>query len=143
MPELDTSEIKHAGFVSEVVDGRVKVSLFRPEACGSCHMKDYCGGDQDERQEFEVAADGYSVGEEVLLHMSTSTGLRAVLLAYIVPFLLLVIVLIASLQLGLSESIAGIVSLLTTATYYMLLKLFATDIKDQFSIQIQKLQGHE
>ncbi|MEM8894707.1 MAG: SoxR reducing system RseC family protein [Bacteroidota bacterium] len=143
MPNLQTVDISHAGFVSEVSQGRVKVSLFRPEACGSCHMKDYCAGDQEERQEFEVNADGYQVGDEVQLHMSTTTGLRAVMVAYILPFVILVSSLIIGLQSGLSENMAGLVSLLLTGLYYLLLRLFSTEIKGHFSIQIQKLQSHE
>ncbi|MEQ8714604.1 MAG: SoxR reducing system RseC family protein [Cyclobacteriaceae bacterium] len=143
MPDQLSSDIIHSGFVSEVKPGQVKVSLFRPEACGGCQMKDYCGGDQDERQDFEVVASGYQVGDEVQLQMSATTGLRAVLLAYLVPFAVLLIVLILGLQLGLSETQAGLMSLLTTAAYYGLLKLKSDLIKDHFSIQIQKLHGHE
>ncbi len=143
MPDQLSNDIIHSGFVSEVKPGHVKVSLFRSEACGGCQMKDYCGGDQDERQDFEVTASGYQVGDEVQLQMSTTTGLKAVVLAYLVPFGVLLVTLILGLQLGLSETQAGLISLLVTAAYYGLLKLKSDLIKDHFSIQIQKLHGHE
>jgi sigma-E factor negative regulatory protein RseC len=139
----NTSDITHSGFVSEVADGRVKVSLFRPEACGGCQMKDYCGGDNDERQEFEVTANGYKVGDEVELNMSTATGLRAVLVAYLLPFAVLLVSLVVSLQVGLTEAQAALVSLSITGFYYVILKMMAGSIKDHFSINIQRLQGHE
>ncbi|MEQ9301807.1 MAG: SoxR reducing system RseC family protein [Cyclobacteriaceae bacterium] len=143
MAQYNVSDIIHSGFVSEVANGRVKVSLFRPEACGGCQMKDYCGGDNDERQEFEVAANGYQVGDEVQLLMSTSTGLRAVLVAYLVPFAVLLLSLIAGLEMGLTEAEAALVSLSTTGLYYILLKMMSGSIKNHFSINIQKLQTHE
>lgn len=138
-----TSNITHSGFVSQVADGHVKVSLFRPEACGGCQMKDYCGGDNDERQEFELVANGYQVGDEVQLLMSTSTGLRAVLVAYLVPFAVLLLSLIIGLEMGLTEAEAALVSLSTTGLYYILLKMISKSIKGHFSISIQKLQTHE
>jgi sigma-E factor negative regulatory protein RseC len=139
MSEQVGSNITQSGFVSEVVDGRIKVSLFRPGACGSCQMKGYCGGENDERQEFEVAASGYKVGDEVQLDMSTTTGLRAVLVAYLLPFAVLLISLIIGLQLGLSETHAGLISLLITGVYYWLLNLMSERIKNHFSIKIQRL----
>lgn len=143
MSDQLTSEIRHSGFVSEVMADGVKVSLFRPEACGSCQMKSYCGGDQDERQEFEVTAKGYQVGDEVQLNMTTTTGLKAVLLAYVMPFAMLLLSLIIGLQLGLSEAHAGLISLAVTAAYFGFLKFNTDVIKGHFSIQIHKLQAHE
>lgn len=143
MAQDTTSNIIHSGFVSQVTEGHVKVSLFRKEACGGCQMKDYCGGDNDERQEFEVAASGYQVGDEVQLLMSTSMGFRAVVMAYLMPFAVLLLSLIINLQLGLSEAEAALVSLSTTALYYVILKVMSGSIKNHFSINIQKLQAHE
>lgn len=143
MPDQMTSQITHSGFISKVADGRVKVSLFRPEACGSCQMKGYCGGDNDQREDFELSASGYELGDEVQLMMSTDTGLRAVVVAYIVPFFVLMISLITSLQLGLNEGIAALLSLLFTGLYFVTLKVMSGDLKQHFSIKIQKLQSHE
>ena len=143
MSDQMTTAISHHGFVSEVVDGRVRVSLFRPEACGSCQMKGYCGGADEHREHFEITASGYEVGDEVQLTMSATTGLRAVVFAYLMPFGILLLVLLAGLQLGLGEGASAVLSLVATGTYYIILKMVSGSIRHYFSIDIRKRQSHE
>lgn len=138
-----TSEITHRGFVSAVADGSVKVSLFRPAACGSCLMKGHCGAEHEHREHFEIEAQGYALGDEVQLTMSTGTGLGAVLVAYIIPFIVLMLALITSLQLALSEGMSAVISLLAVGLYYVILKMASATIRHHFSIHIKKLQPHE
>jgi sigma-E factor negative regulatory protein RseC len=60
-------------------------------------------------------------------------------LAYILPFFVILIALIICTIIGLSEALAGIISILTLIPYFTLLYLFKNKLKKEFSFSIKKI----
>ena len=92
--------ITHKGTVVQSGRGTVDV-LMRPEsACGACHARKVCGMEEGEERILNVItinAHTYREGEEVNVSISEGMGIKAALIAYAYPFLLVFVLLICLL----------------------------------------------
>lgn len=114
------------GYVTRVEPGSLHIAVERGEACESCRLKGSCLIDQTRMERMCVSMDstGYRSGDRVEVRVSTRRGLRAVLFAYFVPFILILTSLIVFLSLGHSELVSGLFSLLLLVPYYIILHIF-------------------
>jgi sigma-E factor negative regulatory protein RseC len=73
-------------------------------------------------KEFEIDAGNstLSAGEHVMIRINQSSGYAAILYLYMIPFLLMLLTLIGTLNLGYSEVYAGIAALLVLIPYFLL-----------------------
>ncbi|HPI44991.1 MAG TPA: SoxR reducing system RseC family protein, partial [Tenuifilaceae bacterium] len=78
------------------------------------------------------------VGETVKVLLKQSLGFKALFLAYILPFIV-VITALFSLSSFVSEGIAGILALLSLIPYYAILYFFKNKISKQFNFDIEKI----
>lgn len=88
---------------------------------------------------FTSDAPAYREGEQVMVSVTRNMGLRAVFLAYVVPFLVLLASLLILLEAGLSEAAAGLISLGILALYYIVLWLMRRRIEREINFNIRKL----
>ena len=95
---MSVANIKHCGEVVRVADNKVWVRMTVNSACSGCHARAVCGVDESKDKVVEVVtsdAVAYSVGESVEVALeSRSVGAKSVLLAYVVPFFVLLVVLV-------------------------------------------------
>lgn len=134
------SKIEHFGRVISVEKGSVKVVFEQLSACASCSAKDVCSASEKEEKVVEIACDGaFEVGEKVAISAESSLGLKAVILAYVVPFLLVLSVLILLSVLGVWEALAGILSLLAAVPYFFILYLKRKNLKRFLVFELKKL----
>ncbi len=80
------------------------------------------------------------VGEEVEVLVRERAGWLAVCLAYVVPFVLLVVFVAAFDYLGWSEAKAGTAALASVAVYYVVLRLFRDKLQRKFTFWARKLE---
>lgn len=81
------------------------------------------------------------VGDRVEVLLTERLGWKAVLLAYIMPFVVMMIV-IALLGLWSSnEVVVGTLSLVAVAIYYIILSFFRNRLQKQFSFTAQKIRN--
>ncbi len=81
------------------------------------------------------------VGDRVEVLLTERLGWKAVLLAYIMPFVVMMLV-IALLGLWSSnEVLVGTLSLGAVAIYYFILSFFRSKLQKQFSFTAQKIRG--
>ena len=78
-------------------------------------------------------------GDEVEVMVKEQMGWLAVLLAYIVPFVLLVAAVAGFNRLGWSEAQAGTAALASVAIYYVILRLFRKKLQRKFTFEIKKI----
>ena len=78
-------------------------------------------------------------GDEVEVMVKEQMGWLAVLLAYIVPFVLLVAAVAGFNRLGWSEAQAGTAALASVAIYYVILRLFRNKLQRKFTFEIKKI----
>ncbi len=80
------------------------------------------------------------VGDHVEVLLTERLGWKAVLLAYIMPFVVMMLV-IALLGLWSSnEVLVGTLSLVAVAIYYFILSFFRSKLQKQFSFTAQKIR---
>ena len=90
-----TDIIKHRGRVEKVEGSHVVVRVVQTSACSACSIKGHCNASESKEKlidVFDVNA-SYQIGEEVVLLGTTSMGMHAVLLAFGVPLVILIVTL--------------------------------------------------
>lgn len=139
---MDTS-IKHAGKVIQVASNEVTVAIEVEDACATCRAKAICGMAESQDKYVVVVtplAPQYQVGETVEVSVQRQMGIKAVMIAYAFPFLLVMAFLLILLQCGVSELIAGLSALGLLGLYYVGLIFFRKRIAQDIVFEIHKLQ---
>ena len=119
----------------------VRVDIEVMEACGSCASRKACAMGASQTREIMIYTDdatSYSIGEIVNISAKQSLGAMAVLLCYVVPLVVLIAVLALAVSLGCSEGIAALISLGTTALYYLILAVLNKRISRKVVFTINK-----
>ncbi len=132
--------IEHKGIVKSVGKEKIAVSILAQSACSSCHAKSACSlADMQEKIiDINTSDTKYREGELVNLFYEESLGYKALFLAYIIPFFILLLTLIVSLQIFHEEGIAGLISLLILVPYYLILYFYKEKLRKTFTFKIEK-----
>ena len=130
----------HSGVISQIKKGSVIVSLDKNVHCETCHAKGACGVSDSANREIEVADTGrtYTLNENVEVILRKNLGHKAVFWAYVFPFILMLLTLLAA-SYFVSEWVAGLLSLLILVPYYLLLQGLKGYFKRTFDISIQRI----
>jgi len=133
--------ISHDGVVDSLEGDEVVVRITSYAACTDCHARGACNVSQEKEKFLRVQArhSNYKSGEKVRVVLSQSLGFRALFLGYILPFLLVLTALLIVSAAGVSELIAGLVSLAVLLPYYIGLKFFRGRLEKQFSFFLLKI----
>lgn len=136
------NDIVHEGVINVVRNGVALVSIERSSGCAGCHAKNSCGvSNESETNILEVPVydQVYSPGEKVHVHISRTNAIEAVFLGYFLPFIILVTVLLILIMSGISEPVAGLVSIGILIPYYVFLRLFNAWFKKHISFYMSRL----
>lgn len=136
MPQL----IEHTGVIQQIEDNFVQVLIEQQSACSTCHANGSCLSADKSEKIIDVENTGatYCVGDKVMLSGRQSIGLQAVLLAFVIPFVLILITLIVLQLFIASELVSGTLALLVLIPYYGVLSLFNKKMKATFKFEIRK-----
>jgi sigma-E factor negative regulatory protein RseC len=136
-----TDIIKHRGRVEKVEGSHVVVRIVQTSACSACSIKGHCNASESKEKlidVFEVNA-SYQIGEEVVLLGTTSMGMQAVLLAFGVPLVILIVALGVTMYLTEGDAlISSLVGLLSIVPYYFAIHFNKDKLKKTFSFTIEK-----
>lgn len=138
---MPDKRISHEGVITDLKGDTVTVSLSSNTDCTGCHAKGTCtlsGGEEEKMLHIPVPNPDFSIGDKVRVILDRSLGFRALLLGYVMPFLLVLAVLLALTVAGSREWVAGLTSLAVLIPYYAGLKLMRGKVEKQFSFHIQK-----
>ena len=133
--------IKHRGIVEKVEGMHVTVRIVQTSACAACSAKGLCNASESKEKQIDVyeVNPSYRVGEEVMVCGTTSMGMRAVLLAFGVPLLILVFVLGVSMKLtGEDALLSSGIALVSVVPYYICLYFCKEKLNRTFSFTIEK-----
>ena len=126
--------VSHKGVVVAVDGNKIKVQIESVSACAACHAKGMCTlSDKEDKLidiELPKAADK-KVGDVVTVVVAQQRGMQAVVLAYILPAIVVILSLVGLLNI-VSEPVAIILSLLLLAVYYLILYLLRNKISSKF-----------
>ena len=138
-----SEKIEHSGFIAHIEGKNIQVQIVQQSACSSCHAKGACSASDMEDKLIDVESSDASlrVGDAVLLIGASSTGLQAVLLAFVIPFLLILIALFVLRSITSNEAVSGTVALSLLIPYYILLSFFNKKLKSKFRFEIEKIKN--
>ena len=129
----------HPGVVQECGRGLVRVRIASQSACGSCQSKTVCGMSEMQEKIVEVQVRDSSVyhpGQSVKVSLDKRLGFRALWLAYLLPFLIMVGLVVISLQLGGGEPLAALAALTGLGIYFTVLYRFRLLLRKRFHFTI-------
>lgn len=132
--------ISHPGTVMAVNGNAVIVKIVQVSACSGCQVRNLCRiSEMKEKtvQVFVAHPENYLVGQEVTVTGSESQGMKAVLLAFGLPLLILLAVLFAVIGIWNSEKIAVLAAVVVLACYYTVLFLKRDRIGKEFQFSIR------
>ncbi|MBR5541744.1 MAG: SoxR reducing system RseC family protein [Bacteroides sp.] len=135
--------IKHRGIVEKVDGSHIVVRIVQTSACSACSAKGLCNASESKEKQIDVyeANPSYQIGEEVMVCGTTSMGMRAVLLAFGVPLLILVLALGVSMKLtGEDALLSSGIALLSVVPYYIAIYFCKDKLNRTFSFTIEKKQ---
>ncbi len=137
---MEEDLVKHQGVISEISRETISVSIVAQSACASCHAKGFCTAADMKEKVIDVKNPGnlnQNVGDFVTLTMKRRLGNMAVLYGYFLPFVLLMLTLIASLSYFDDEGLAGLLSLLILVPYYFGLFMLKDKLSKHFEFHIE------
>jgi len=135
-------EVSHTGRIVSIGQDRIQVEIVSQSACASCHAAGLCGASESVKKLVEVSAFGNSdvkVGDEVEVCFAQSMGLKAVLISYVIPVIILLILIVSlSTVKGLKELAVGLISVAGVALYYLVVYLMRDRIAGGYEFYIRK-----
>ena len=148
--------IKHDGIIIALnEDGTALVRIVQTSACAACKAKAMCASAESAEKEMTVVLLGdeqWAVGNEVEVMVQQKMGWKAVVLAYLLPFFVMLAVMFIGNGLlakgggatGLlgdeakREAVLGTVALCAMALYYLVLGMFKDKLQKEFSFTAKK-----
>lgn len=136
-----SKKIEHSGIIRHIDGDKVKVEIIQMSACSACHAKSACSAaDMDEKIIDALSNNpNLKVGDAVNIYGENSGGLLAVLLAFVIPFTLILLTLIISGRYIQNESLSGLISLSVLVPYFIILSLFNKKLKKKFTFYISDI----
>ena len=136
MDKVET--IRHEGIVESIGAKSCLVRILQASACSSCSARQLCRSSESKEKVIEVKGHypTLQVGDNVTLIGSVRQGLRASVLAYIIPLIIMLIALFVGTRLG-GDGIGALAALLFLAIYYGILFLFRDKLDKHFSFKIE------
>lgn len=134
--------IEQKGIIEEIEMDVAKVNITSFSACSGCHSQASCNLSESTEKQIEVPlpVDGqYRIGETVAVLMKRVMGWKATLLAYFIPFVLVMITLLTLTSFNLHEVIAGLAGLAILVPYFVVLYLMRDRLKTAFSFSLRKV----
>lgn len=135
------NSISHTGRIVEVTPEFTTVEIISESACSACHASSLCGLSEYTRKAVQVPTrgwDDYKAGDEVNVVLKASMGHKAVWLAYVIPLVVLVTVLMVSLAAGLGELFSALLALTCTVLYYFVIYLCRERLRNEYVFHIEK-----
>lgn len=130
--------IEHRGRVVSVDGQKVRVLIVQASACSGCSAKQSCMvAEAKEKYVDCMSVEPMQVGDEVTVEVSQSLAWEAVLLSFILPFILLMFVLCFA-GMYFSEAVTGTMAICAVLFYYGAVVLFKGRLKKKFRFTARK-----
>lgn len=138
---MATGEVSHKGTVISVGQDRISVRIVSESACSACRAAGLCGASESKNKIVDVPVYGgqtYSVGQEVEVCLARKMGLKAVLLSYVIPLVILLILVLTLSSIGLGELVCGLASIGGVALYYLILYFRRDSLAEGYVFYVRK-----
>lgn len=130
--------VEHKGVVESVEGFNARVRIIQVSACSGCHARSGCmAADQKTKYIDCQTEEQLNVGDEVIVQIAQSVAWQAVLISFVIPFVLLVIM-IWGLGLYFTEAVSGTLAIVSVLVYYGIVALFRGKLKKRFKFIARK-----
>ena len=138
---MAVTEISHKGKIVDIAPDFITVEIVAESACASCHASSLCGTLDAAHKAISVPATlgDWQVGQEVQVFLKRSMGFKAVWLAYAIPLLVLLAVLLGLNSAGMGELASGLIAIGAVGIYYLVLWLFRGRLQNEYSFYIKEI----
>ncbi|MFZ5431225.1 MAG: SoxR reducing system RseC family protein [Bacteroidota bacterium] len=132
--------LRHTGIVKAVTPTSLIVSIVNQSACSGCHAKGACNVADMQEKDIEVTRfrKEYKPGNMVTVIFRESSGLKALFLGYILPFLILLLTLIVAIEVTGNEFQGAFIALGMLVPYYIVLFLSKDKLKKAFTFELEE-----
>ena len=133
-------EVSHKGRVLSITPEVTTVAIEQHSACSECHAAGLCTLSDVVEKAVEVPTRpfaAYNVGDEVEIVLKASMGFKAVWLAYFIPLVVLLAVILLLAWLGVGEVVAGFSGIGAVGVYYFFLWLFREKLRNEYTFTIK------
>ena len=139
----EENNICREGVIRAIDGDDIHVEVIVSSACSGCHAKSICIP-SDRRQEVIIVKNTYhenfQVGETVELLLETSVGNKAVILAYVLPLVVLLVFLFGCYALTHKELLSVGIGILGVIVYYLVLKSAGKSVEKEITFGIRKVR---
>lgn len=129
------------GIIRKIEGDEITVEITKSSACAQCHAKAICLPSNEQHDCItakNIYNEKFEIGEVVTLTLRTSLGVKAVIIGYLIPFIVLMTTLLICYAITKNELISVLVSLLCTALYYLTLKFRNKKLEEKFAFFVHK-----
>ena len=133
--------IRHTGVVISTCEDMARVEIVQTSACAACKARSMCMSSESQQKIIDARmAEPMQTGDRVEVLVRERLAWRAVLLAYILPFVVMIAAIaVLDLTTDWSEAVVGTLSLCSIALYYIGLGVFKHRLQKQFSFTAHKI----
>jgi positive regulator of sigma E activity len=136
-------KLVHLGIVDAISGKSMRVRIEQSASCSGCHASQACSAadKQEKCIDIPVFTGSFQLGQAVLVEGKSSFGLKAVLLAYIFPLLLMMTALVLSTLCFFpgKDGVGAMLSLATVLLYYLALSPFRQYLRTRFVFTVKPL----
>ena len=131
--------IEYRGVITEVRPGILQIEIRDETACAVCSAQKSCcmSGNREKRLEIPFVSGDYRPGDKVIVTGKNSMSLKAILFAFILPLILILITLFAATSMKANEQQAAIISLSAMAIYFIGIYFFKNKFKKIFTFAVK------
>lgn len=135
-----TNTIEHQGIIISIDNNVAHVKIEQTSACASCHVKTVCGASEKSEKiiDANIISSDLKVGDTVTVIGQKSLGFKAIILAYILPFVLIVAILFVTNIFTTNELVIGTCALASLIPYFVVLRLMRNKIQAKFQFYVIK-----
>ena len=129
-----TNTIEHQGIIVSIDNNIAHVRIEQTSACASCHVKSMCGASEKAEKiiDAHIVDNTLKTGDQVTIIGQKSLGFQAILLAYVLPFVIIVVALFIANIFTTNEVIMGTCALASLIPYFAILRLMRNKIQAKF-----------
>lgn len=129
-----TNTIEHQGIIVSIDNNIAHVRIEQTSACASCHVKSMCGASEKAEKiiDAHIVDNTLKTGDQVTIIGQKSLGIQAILLAYVLPFVVIVCMLFVVKIFTDNEVIMGTCALASLIPYFAVLRLMRNKIQAKF-----------
>jgi len=133
--------IRHRGIVTGINGELAHVVITQTSACSACKARSMCMSSESQEKEMDaIMLEPMKAGDTVEVEVHERLAWKAVLLAYILPFVVMLGIIVAlDFLTGWPEAIVGTLSLCGIALYYIVLSFFKGRLQKQFSFTARRV----